>query len=678
MTIKKYHLTFFLLFFSLVSYTQNDDFDKTVLSLKEKISNASKAEKLVLTDSLITLVEFNETYNYSSLIQENIKLALEIDSIGFATKHTADFIYYNTHLLGNPAKGLEIFNEFKGKEKKSKDLVANANLYIYGSDCYFFLKNLRPALELLQTARDYAEQSQAKNRIATILVRIGFIKLDLGQFAEASQSIQEARKYFIELKDTLNILAANNGLSILYSQNKFYKEAQQVRDESIELSKKTRGNPHLFVLYYNTAADYREQDNDIKRIEYLKLLEDLFETKPEYKKHEILIYSELTIAYAETDSLNLAELYFTKLKTNKEALEKGINNDLFIEASKQFFFARKNYEDAIKYGLDHLELKKNQGAFVEIYNAENFLAKVYKAKGNKEKENEHLVSYFRIKDSISSIKNVQALTYYQTIFETEKRDLTIEAQQANIALLDEKNFVKNQWILFGSIGFLSLFGFVWIIRSRNFARRKQLLQENFTQDILKTQEQERSRIASELHDNVGQKLLMIKNTLLLKKPASESDLDLVGETIKEVREMSHNLHPFQFEKLGLVTSLKNMITTFQKNSNVFYSEEIDIANRLIDKDKEIYVFRILQEALTNVEKHAEATACNLTTEDSEKHLIFILKDNGKGFTVSKNNMVDEGLGMKTIKERATFIEASLDIQSRDGKGTTITLTIPKK
>jgi signal transduction histidine kinase len=676
MNLNKYVLFIFLYCCCFLSFSQNSPLEKSVLALQKKIKTANKAEKLKLTDSLITLVEFNELYNYTPLIKENIKLALEIDSFGIATKHTADFIYYNNVIVGNPTKGLEIFNDFKGKEKRSKNLMANANLYIYGSDSYYYLKDNKPALELLQTAKSYAEESQIKSKIANIILRIGFIKLDMGQFAEASKSIQEARNYFIDLKDTLNILGANNGLSVLYSQNKFYKEAQQIRDESIELSKKTKGNPNLFVLYYNTAVDYREQGLDAKRIEYLKLLEAEIKKKPEYQMHEALMLSELVIAYAETDSLKLAEFYYSKLKNNKDALEKGINNDLFIEASKQISFARKNYDEAIKFGLEHLKLKKNQDAFVEIYNAENFLAKVYRAIGNKQKENEHLVSYFKIKDSILSIKNVQALTYYQTVFETEKRDLVIKAQQANISLLDEKNLVKNQWLLFGSIGALGIFGFLWILRSRNFARKKQKLQEIFTQDILKTQEKERARIASELHDSVGQKLLMIKNALVLKETDDKNEINLVGETIKEVREMSHNLHPFQFEKLGLITSIKNMVETFQKNSNIFYSENIEIKDGLIDKQKEIYLFRMLQECFTNVEKHAKANACNLSAFETKNHVVFIVKDNGKGFHTNSQTL-NEGLGMKTLKERALFINAKLDVESELGKGTTITLKVPK-
>jgi signal transduction histidine kinase len=97
---------------------------------------------------------------------------------------------------------------------------------------------------------------------------------------------------------------------------------------------------------------------------------------------------------------------------------------------------------------------------------------------------------------------------------------------------------------------------------------------------------------------------------------------------------------------------------------------------LIEKEKEIYVFRMLQEGLSNVEKHASATACNLSSEELNDRIVFTLKDNGRGFKFS--NETDGGLGIKTLRERAQFIGANLGIQSATDKGTIITISIPKK
>lgn len=669
-----YGILTLLFFFSSGIIAQNTGLDEKIDQLKKEIAQAEDARKIQLTDSLITLVEFNEDYNYSSLIKDNIALALQLDSIDLATKHTADFIYYQNIILGRPEKGLQVFEDYKGKEQQGNNYVYMTNLYLYGADSFFYLGNELATLEELNTAEKYAKLAKNERRIATVVVRKGMAEAEMGQAAEASQKYRYAANIFQEVKDTIQYLNTLSVLSILYSQNDFFEEAKKVREDGIALSKKTQGTPFLTDFYFNSGADCRMKSDYTNWIRYLQLAKKENEKSQQKNFRVPIILSELAIAAAITDSIPLAEKYLAEFKSQVPNYDKQSNKTYYIEILKQLAFANKSYDEALRYGAEHLALKRQENSYIEIINAEKFVADVYKAIGNKNKENEHLVSYYKIKDSISSVKNVQNLSYYQTIFETEKRDLKIQAQESDIALLDEKNKVKNQWLLFGGLGTLAFFGFILMVRSRNNAKNRQKLQENFTKDLLKTQENERARIASELHDSVGQKLLILKNSFLGKEKEAKKEIDLVSETIKEVREMSHNLHPFQFEKLGLITSLKNMIETFQKNSNVFYSEEIEIQDGLIAKEKEIYIFRMLQEAITNVEKHAEANACNLSTHESKGDVVFILKDNGKGF---ETTTITQGLGMKTLQERALFIKADLKIKSTPRKGTTMTLKIPK-
>tara|TARA_R110002049_G_scaffold278808_1_gene457655 strand:+ start:701 stop:3721 length:3021 start_codon:yes stop_codon:yes gene_type:complete len=205
-------------------------------------------------------------------------------------------------------------------------------------------------------------------------------------------------------------------------------------------------------------------------------------------------------------------------------------------------------------------------------------------------------------------------------------------------------------------------------------QNKYKLKEQFATKIINTQENERSRVAKELHDSIGQRLLILKNTVLQKEILDNQELKMINETIDEVRTISHNLHPFQFEKIGLYESLKNMIDEFQKSSSVFYSHEIDDISGLLSKEKELFIFRIVQECIVNVEKHAEATACNLTVVKKEKYIQFQIKDNGKGFNISEKQNL-EGIGLINLKERATYINAPFNIESKQNKGTIITLKI---
>ena len=130
--------------------------------------------------------------------------------------------------------------------------------------------------------------------------------------------------------------------------------------------------------------------------------------------------------------------------------------------------------------------------------------------------------------------------------------------------------------------------------------------------------------------------------------------------------------------MGLLASIKNTVENFQKNSDIFYSEVIEIEKLEISKDKEIFVFRMLQECLNNVEKHSKAKACNIMVENLNDSVLFQIKDNGIGFDVSENSQIIDSLGLKTLKERAQIIGAQLSIDSVKGKGTTIQIKVPKR
>ncbi|MBW2937640.1 sensor histidine kinase [Aureisphaera sp. CAU 1614] len=674
----KYYFFAFLLFtISTNVKSQESETEKTIASLKQKIATSQKAEKLQWMDSLSNVIAFDTPFEDDSLVKATSQFAISLDSFNIAIHHTANQIYYLTNIKGTPEEAKKLYLSTRKYLPRVTLAEAKCKFYYDAGNTYFYLRDFSTALQLYDSIQYLSSQTKTGKYLGLSKMAKGQVYTDMGDFGKASLELQDAIRYYQTNKDTLGLVGARNSLVILYSKNRFFKEAKQERDQLIAISLKQEDYNSLPALYYNAAADQRKTKDIKARIRYLnQALEATYKSK--YKEYyEPIMLSGLVLAYSEADSLSKAQEFLKIIEANKEKNTTGPYRTYYLEAIKAVELLKKNYANAIQYGEEYLSLMKEGKQYEEIEFGEYFLYQAYETIGNQSKAFQHYKAYNNLKDSIGDSQKVRVLSYYQTLYETEKRDLTIKAQETNIALLDEKNKVKNQWLLFGGMGFLSLFGFVWVLRSRNFAKRRQKLQENFTQDILKTQENERARIASELHDSVGQKLLMIKNSLVSKETEDKNEIDLVGETIKEVREMSHNLHPFQFEKLGLITSLKNMVETFQKNSNVFYSEDIEIQDGLITKENEIYVFRMLQEAMTNVEKHSQATACSLTSKETKNYLVFTLKDNGKGFKADSIK-TNEGLGMKTLKERAQYIGATLDIESVPEKGSSVTIKIPKK
>jgi len=673
--MKSYIFLTFLLFSSLLS-AQENDIEKIIQSLKVKIENSSENEKLKWMDSLSNVIAFDTSFENDSIVRETRLYAIALDSFNIATYQTSNLLYY-LNMNGESLKAKELYLASEKYLSKVSDNNIKSKFFLDAANTHFYLKELEKSLSLYDSVNYWANKENNENYMGRSKMGKGQVYTNMGNFGLASLSLQDAIRHFQKTNNTESTIGARNSLTILYSKNRFFDEAKKEREEIIKLSLEKNDYTSLPIIYYNAAADHNKLNNQKERIANLKLALDAAQLSNYLDYYEPIMLTGLVLGYSETDSLELAKKYLDKIETNKEKYTSGPLRTLYIDALKSYYFAKKDYPKAIKYGEEYLSIQKKGKQYEEIEFAEAFLYKLYQTIGNKEKAFEHYRQYTKIKDSIGNEQKVRVLSYYQTLYETEKRDLKIKAQESDIALLDTKNRLKNQYIILGSLGLFSIFGFVMLNRSRKEAKKRQLQQEVFTSKLLNTQEIERSRVAKELHDSVGQKLLLLKNTVFIKDNLREEEIHLLDETINEVREMSHNLHPFQFEKLGLIKSLENMISAFQKSSQVFYSSEIEDISGLIPKKKEIFIFRMLQESITNVEKHSEATACQLSVKTNDDYVIFKVKDNGKGFKLLQKLEETDSLGMKTLQERSHYIGAIFTIDSIIGKGTTIQIKIPR-
>ncbi len=226
-------------------------------------------------------------------------------------------------------------------------------------------------------------------------------------------------------------------------------------------------------------------------------------------------------------------------------------------------------------------------------------------------------------------------------------------------------------------------------------RAEEVLQESeqklrlLTSQILTAQESERKRISRELHDELGQSLTILKLNLRaagrqLSEPGEvKEELDSMSlyldEVIDKVRRLSRALCPAILEDLGLVPALQYLINEFSKYFDINHQFELEDLDHLFDKEAQIIIFRIFQEALTNIAKHAQATKVRLAIQESAGVASFEVEDDGQGFevseTLSRPSMV-KGLGLAALDERAKMLGGSLRIRSRKGQGTHITCAVP--
>ncbi|HMV48437.1 MAG TPA: two-component regulator propeller domain-containing protein [Blastocatellia bacterium] len=257
-----------------------------------------------------------------------------------------------------------------------------------------------------------------------------------------------------------------------------------------------------------------------------------------------------------------------------------------------------------------------------------------------------------------------------------------EGRELRIVVLPP--FYRTWWFLALAVtGATGLAAFAYQYRLRQL-RRVQAAQQVFAQQLIASQEAERKRIASELHDSLGQHLLIIKNRValslrLVTEPSPiKEQLDEINESatqaISEARTIAHNLRPINVERLGLTAVLEDMIEKVAAASGVQISADIEALDGLFTPEAEISLFRIVQESVNNIVKHAQATKAYVEIWREDGHLRATVRDNGCGFdlTASKSG----GLGLTGIVERVRTLGGTHTINSAPGEGTTLNIRIP--
>jgi len=217
---------------------------------------------------------------------------------------------------------------------------------------------------------------------------------------------------------------------------------------------------------------------------------------------------------------------------------------------------------------------------------------------------------------------------------------------------------------------------------------KQLRSLSF--QLLTAQEAERRRLSGELHDELGQALTVIKLQLSriernLKRdqgPLREDckyTLQYIDRVIENVRRLSCDLSPFILEDLGLPAALRWMANEFTKHHQIQVSLDLPDTDHLLSEQAQIIIYRIFQEMLTNIVKHAQASRVSIAVQKEEGMLSFGVEDDGKGFDMKQyevKKVTEKGLGLTTMKERVRMLAGSLNIWSQEGEGTRITFRIP--
>jgi len=248
-------------------------------------------------------------------------------------------------------------------------------------------------------------------------------------------------------------------------------------------------------------------------------------------------------------------------------------------------------------------------------------------------------------------------------------------------------FYRTWWFI--TLAALGVAGLVWLSWRYRVAQleRAQATQRAFAGELIASQESERKRIAAELHDSLGQHLVIIKNLALMSLGApahngrARQQIEEISaeasQAIGEVKEISYNLRPYQLDRIGLTKAVEAVVNKAAAASEIAFSAAIEKIDGLIPQESEINFYRIVQESVSNSVKHSQATEASVTVRREGDRLRLVIRDNGKGFTPGAPNARPGrgGFGLVGISERAQLLGGKAVIQSAPGQGTTVSIEI---
>ncbi len=519
--------------------------------------------------------------------------------------------------------------------------VLNKNAGDFASALDFHFKSL-----------DINKKRNNKEAMASNYNDIGVVYKTLKEYDKALDSYKMANSLAEELQLTRGIIMTLNNIGTIYEAKDDYESALE---------------------YYNRAYTdaVRFQIPDAQAI-VLNNLGDIYASKG--NTHMARDYFRQTLAIDRTTGDRFGEIYSL------------INIAGTMIGSTE-------YDSSLYYNRQALkkshELRANQQLF-EIYSS---LSLLYEEKHDFKNAYENLLNANIYQDSLTNESRQRLISEAEVRFEAKQKDIEIQLLKKE-KLIKELEIQQRKSEITALLGAIVLGSLIIIFlykrhQSKQLQRfNARLLQqkEAYLQAVVDAQEQERKRIASDLHDSVGQNLAAVKLGIS-SVAASCSSQPLIGtrltelsqtldNAVQEVRTISHQMMPRMLQEGGLVPAIDDMLEKSFRHSKVSYNFEHFGLNERLDEKIEIGLFRITQELINNIIKHSDATQISVQLLRNAKNLVLLVEDNGKGFELTKDK--NQGIGLLNISSRVETIHGEFNLEPSPGSGTLATIRIPIK
>lgn len=545
-----------------------------------------------------------------------------------------------------------------------------------------------------QSLNDFSSiAAREGSKLATgisLLNKAYFLAEYMGDYNKGLEYGLQAKDIFEELKAKSQLVMTYNRLVLLILWNQIERKkaisSENLYDtylvRSLQLSRELKDSNlvintlGLIGSYYNVT----EQNGD-------KALQCFLDAEKRIDSHtppeqDLMIRESIAIVLSDFPDEEKLMYYVRKCESHPffDVFDYGKSN-MYRSLASFYMNRKRDLDKALQYAKRSYEISLKLNAPAYISQGEKRLYEVYKAMNNVEMALLYHEKYKATEDSFSRERFQRTFAEY----DVQKKEKTIIQQEFELA--------KKNNLFYGSLIALVVTLMIGYIVFQSRKKTQQLKMQELLMEqkgetmlaVMQAEENERKRIAGDLHDSVAQKLVVAKlnleafgNYLPEMKQEQQQVYDnifnLVRDSASEVRDLSHSMVPQTVFRSGLTDAIKTFIDKIdQRNIQVSFAAEGNMAN--LDENKMTMIYRVVCECIQNALKHAQASQLDISLIAEQDEMDIIIEDNGVGFDPEAPDFT-EGLGMQHIRSRVAFLNGRMEINSRPGKGTAIAFYIP--
>lgn len=527
------------------------------------------------------------------------------------------------------------------------------------------------------------------------LNNIGMVYKNRGEFSKSLEIYLDALRLFEKQKDELHIGRAYNNIGLVYFDLKQYHKALDYHEKSLKIREKVGDKYGVGASLTNLGLAWSNLGDDDKA---LKFYEQSLKIKEEINdKYGLgILLNNMAIIYQAKkknekalEMYNKSEQYHRDIDDDYGLVYTYVNMSVVLSNLKNFERSKAVLDSAMRISIN----LKSRARIAKVLEGYSFY---YPKTGNYVKAYQALRSLDSIKDSLYTENMSRSIAEMNTKYETEKKE-------SEIALLNQQNEIKtleihaskirqrNSLLVAGIVVLLTISGMtLWYVRTKYRNRvklesEKAQMQKSAFAAVVTAEENERKRIAMELHDGLGQLLSAARlNVSVLEDTTNNEDREvvenaeaLIDQAIADLRNISHNLMPSALIRLGLVSALNDMAEKINSSRQIAVKVEATGISARLPENFEIAIYRVVQEAVNNILKHANARNISVSLGLIGENLSLTIADDGKGMPEDAGKKSGRGIGWDDIRSRVSLFNGNMKLYSEPGKGTQLSINFSK-